>query len=236
MKQLSLFLLALSLLFTACNTKCVEDSGIRVERAEQMEAFEKLEIRGPIKVILQQDTSYKVRIAADSNIIEDVKVSVGSKTLKLKLDPEKYCGQDSVIVYAGVLYLTSIRMENNSKLASDALLNFKNVELNLDGNTEVDMELTAGKMTTTVDGTSKITLRGQAGEHNLKSTGALILDAFDFVTAKISLNTEGVNKANINVLNDLNLETTGTSEVYYKGSPKNINKKKAGTAILEKVN
>ena len=35
MKQLSLFLLALSLLFTACKTKCVEDSGIRVERAEQ---------------------------------------------------------------------------------------------------------------------------------------------------------------------------------------------------------
>ena len=236
MKQLSLFLLAISLLFTACNTKCVEDSGIRVERAEQMEAFEKLEIRGPIKVILQQDSSYKIRIAADSNIVDAVKVSVGSKTLKLKLDPEKYCGQDSVIVYAGILYLNSIRMENNSKLASHTLLNLKDVELNLDGNTEVDLQLTTGKMTTTVDGTSKIKLSGQAGEHNLKSTGALTLDAFDFVTAKISLNTEGVNKANINVLNDLNLETTGTSEVYYKGSPKNINKKKAGTAVLEKVN
>jgi len=236
MKQLSLFLLALSLLFTACNTKCVEDSGIRIERAQQMEAFEKLEIRGPIKVILQQDSSYKVRIAADSNIIEDVKASVGSKTLKLKLDPEKYCGKDSVIVYAGINNLTSIRLENESTLASSTLLHLRDVELILNDNTVVDMELTTGKMTTTVDGTSKITLRGQAGEHNLKSTGALTLDAFDFVTAKISLNTEGVVKANINVLNDLNLETTGTSDVHYKGSPKNINKKKAGTAILEKVN
>jgi len=236
MKQLSLFLLALSLLFTACNTKCVEDSGIRVERAQQLEAFEKLEIRGPIKVILVQDSSYKVRISADSNIVEDVKASISSKTLKLKLDPEKYCGKDSVIVYAGIIYLKSIRLENGSKLASNGLLNLKDVELDLDGNTEVNMDLTTGKMTTNVDGTSKITLRGQAGEHNLKSTGALTLDAFDFVTAKVSMNTEGVNKANINVLNDLNLETTGTSEVYYKGSPKNINKKKAGTAILKKVN
>jgi hypothetical protein len=236
MKKLGLLLFSLPLLFTACNTKCIEDSGIRVERAEAFKEFDELEVAGPIKVVLQQDSSYKIRIAADSNIVENVKASVGSNTLKLKLDPEKYCGQDSVVVYAGVKYLKSIRLESGSKVGSNALLNLRDVELTLNGNTEVDMQLTTGKMTTNVDGTAKIRLTGQAGEHNLKSTGALTLDAFDFVTAKVSMNTEGVNKANINVLNDLNLETSGTSEVFYKGSPKNINKKKAGNAKLEKVN
>ncbi len=236
MKRISLLLLALPLLFTACKTACVEDSGIRVERSETFKEFDELEVRGPIKVVVRQDSSYKITISADSNIVGDVKASVGSNTLKLKLDPEKYCGQDTIVVYAGVRTLKAIRLEDGSKVSSDALLNLRDLDLTLNGTTAVDMELSAFKLTTSVDGTATITLRGQAAEHNLKSTGALKLDAFDFIVAKVSLNTEGVNKANINVLNDLNVETSGTSEVHYKGSPKNINKKKAGIAILEKVN
>ena len=236
MNKLTYLLLALPLMFSACKTNCVEDAGIRVEREEAFKEFDKLEVRGPIKVIIRQDTSYKVRITADSNIVEDVKASVSSGTLKLKLDPEKYCGSDTIVVYAGVKYLKDIRLEPGSNIASSGLLNLKDVELTLNGDTEADLELTAIKMVTSVDGTAKITLRGQAGAHELKSTGSLTLDAFDFIVAKYDLNVEGLNKANINVLNDLNIETTGNSEIFYKGSPQNINKKKTGNAKLEKVN
>jgi hypothetical protein len=236
MKISSLLIFALPLLFTACKTKCVEDTGVKVEHEKVFEKFEELEVRGPIKVVLRQDSSYKVVIAADSAIVDEVNASVGSNTLKLKLDPEKYCGSDSIIVYASFKLLKEIKLESGSKLASDGLINLRDVELTLDGNTEINMELSASKMTTNVDGTANITLRGQAGEHIIKSKGAFTLNAFDFIAGKYNINTEGVNKAKINVLNDLNIETSGTSEIQYKGSPKSINKKKAGNAILEKVN
>ncbi|WP_432711932.1 head GIN domain-containing protein [Pedobacter sp.] len=236
MKKLSLLVIALPLLITACNTACIEDAGVRVEHVQSLKEFDELEVRGPIKVIIQQDSSYKVRIAADSNVVDEVKASVSGGTLKLKLDSDKYCGSDSVVIYAGIKLLKKINLESGSKLQSTSLLNLRDVEMNLNGTTQVDLQLTAGKLTTTVDGTAKIALSGQAGEHILNSTGALSLNAFDFVVARYNLHTEGVNASNINVLNDLNVETSGTSETFYKGSPVKINKKKAGTAKLEKVN
>lgn len=236
MKKFIFLLFAFPLIFASCKTKCIEDSGVRVEHEKVFKDFDKLEVAGPIKVVINQDSTYKIRIAADSNVVDAIKASVSSGTLKLKLDAEKYCGTDSIVIHTGIKYLKSIRLESGSKLYSNSLLNLRDVELILNGNTEVDMQLTTGILTTNIDGTAKIKLVGQAGEHILKSKGVLTLDAFDFVVAKYNLDTEGVNKSNINVLNVLKVETSGTSEIYYKGSPKDISKKKTGNAKLEKVN
>jgi hypothetical protein len=236
MKTLSILIIAFPLLMAGCKTNCVEDAGVRVERVEVFKDFDELEINGPIKVVLLQDSATKVRISADTSVISLVKADVSSGKLKLKLDPEKYCGQDSVIAYTSFKMLKSVRLESGSEVASTSLLNFRDIEFTLNGSTTVNLEMSASIMTTTIDGTADMNLKGQSGEHNIKSNGVLNLTAPDFVVAKYKINTEGVGKSTINVLNDLNIETSGTSEIFYKGSPKNISKKKTGVATLEKVN
>ncbi len=235
MRKLSLLIIALPLMIAGCKTECVQDAGIRVERIENFKSFDEIEVKGPIKVILQQDSGAKIRIAADTSVVDLVKADVSSGKLKLKLDPERYCGQDSVLVYTSFKMLKAIKLENGSSIAASALINVRDLTFILDGNTKVDLNLSAAVVTTNIDGAADINLKGQAAAHDIKSQGVLNLDATDFVVAKYKINTEGVGKSNINVLDDLNIETSGTSEIFYKGSPKNISKKKTGTAKLERL-
>lgn len=229
-------ILALSVCLASCSSKCIEDSGNHIVKESTLTPFDEIEISGPVKLVLRQDSTFKIAVAADSNITEKIKVKVSGETLKIELDPMDYCGTDSIIINAGIGALGKIKASGASKVFSEGALHLGDVEFNLSGATELNLNMFAGKVTTKSDGAARLTLSGQAGQHNLNSKGMLELNAFDFVVAQYNIDIEGTGKSNINVLNDLKVKTSGASSIYYKGNPKNVSEKKSGTSKLEKVN
>ena len=70
----------------------------------------------------------------------------------------------------------------------------------------------------------------------MSTQGTATIEAFNLAAGVYELEVTGSAKANINVLNKLSVKTEGSSEVYYKGNPKDVKEKKSGAAKLEKVN
>lgn len=201
-----------------------------------MKNFDKISVDGAIKLILMQDSSYKVQVDADSNIIAYVKADVSGSELKLKLDYDKYCGTDSIVVRAGIGELKQLELDGAVKVVGEGRIYAGDVKFNFSGSSDVSLDLSAARVTTEVDGVGKLALKGQAGIHELKIKGIANLDAFDFVVGVYDIETKGKGKANINVLNELKVRTSGSSEIYYKGNPKKVDEKKSGATKLEKVN
>ncbi len=226
---------AVAVILSGCSSKCIEDSGNHIVKELTVNPFSKIEVNGPVKLELRQDSSFKISIAADSNIVEQIKASVSGETFKVELDPMKYCGTDSIIIQAGIGALTELKASGASKVYSKGALHVGDIEMKLSGTTETNLNLYAGKLDTESDGAARLTLSGQAGIHELNSKGMLELNAFDFVVAQYDINIEVTGKSNINVLNDLKVRTSGASSIFYKGNPKNVSDKKSGTSKLEKV-
>jgi len=236
MKKTALYLLALPIMFGACTSKCVEDLGIRTTQDYKVEPYDEIKVSGPVKLILRQDSSFNIEVQSDSSASGLVKAKVSGHELEIKLNSEKYCGRDSVIVTAGIGALKKIEASEAVRVYSSSLITVNELELKLSGATQIKMELNAAKLITNADGASRINLIGQAGTHELKSKGALDLDSYAFVAGIYRLDLEGVAKAKINVLNDLRIKSTGAATISYKGTPKNLEEKKTGTYKLEKVN
>jgi hypothetical protein len=228
--------LVASVLLSSCSSKCIEDSGKHLIKDATVKPFDEIEISGPIKLVLRQDSSFAIKISADSNIIEQIKPDVSGQTFKVALDPMKYCGTDSIIIHAGIGALKLIKASGSSIIYSEGKINLADLNLDLTGAPDLNLDINAANIETEVDGAAKLTLRGQAGSHKVTSKGVLNLNAFTFVVGDYDLHIEGTGKSTINVLNDLKVNTSGATEIYYKGSPKNVSEKKAGTAKLEKVN
>lgn len=237
MNKTALYLIALPLLFAGCKSKCIEDLGIHATREAVVKPFDEIKVSGPIKLIMRQDSSFKVVIEADSSIIDKVTAEVSGHELNLKLDAKQYCGKDSIIISAGIGDLKKLSGEGATRIYTSSAINVNDLALNLSGATKVVMDVHAGKLTTTVnDGPASIDLNGQAGTHVVKSKGSLSMNAFAFITGVYDLDLEGTAKMKINALNDLKIKTSGAVEIFYKGSPKNIKEKQSGTYKLEKVN
>jgi len=229
-------ILATAIFLAGCSSKCIEDSGNHIVKELTVKPFDEIDISGPIKLVLLQDSSFKVSVSADSNIVDKIKTSVSGEKFKISLDPMEYCGKDSIIIRAGIGALTEIKAAGASQVFSEGALHVGDIEMQLSGATELNLNLFAGKVKTKSDGAAILTLSGQAGVHELDSKGVLELNAFDFVVAQYDIDIEGTGKSNINVLNDLDVKTSGSSSIFYKGNPKKVSDKKSGTSKLEKVN
>lgn len=236
MKNISLIALFIPVLFAGCENKCIEDSGNSVSRSVAVKNFDKIRVDGAIKLILSQDSSYRVQVDADSNIIAYVKADVSGSELKVKLDYDKYCGTDSIVVRAGIGELKQLELDGAVKVVGEGRIYANDVNLNFSGASDVSLDLSAAKLTTKIDGVGKLGLSGQAGVHELKIKGTAQVNAFDFIVGVYNIETDGTGKANINVLNELKVKTSGSSEIYYKGNPKKVDEKKSGATKLEKVN
>lgn len=236
MKRTSIIALFIPFLFTGCENKCIEDSGNHVSRAVTLKNFDKIKVDGALKLVMTQDSSYKVQVEADSNIITYVKADVSGSELRLKLDYDRYCGTDSIVVRAGIGELKGLQLDGAVKVLGEGRIYAADVDLSFSGASDVQLDLSAAKVTTKVDGVGKIALSGQAGTHDLKIKGTAKVNAFDFIVGVYNIDTEGTGKAEINVLNELKVKTSGSSEIYYKGNPKKVDEKKSGATKLEKVN
>ena len=236
MKYNYFLILALPLLMVACKPKCIEDSGKHITKDLSLKVFDEIKVSGPLKLIIRQDSSYTLQLSADSNLIDQIKTEVSGGEFKISLDPKVYCGTDSIVVRAGIGELKKLTANKNSQIFGEGMIYVNELEIDLSDTTGVTLALNAAVLKTSLNGKTQFNLSGQAGRHELESKGSLVLNAFDFIAGIYDLDIEGLGRSNINVLNELKVKTSGSSEIYYKGSPKNVNEKKNGISKLEKVN
>jgi len=236
MKQRVGLFLILAVAFTACKNKCIEDSGKHIEKKIVAKNFDKISLSGAVKLVLNQDSSYAITVSADSNVIDEIETKVSGSELTVKLDEDKYCGTDSVVVHVGIGLLTQLTAKDGSALISEGLLKLGDLKLDFTGAVVASLNVQAGKITTTSEGASTLKLTGQAGQHDVISKGTITLNAPDFTVGIYKLDIKGAGKSKINVLNELYVETAGASEITYRGNPKTVKENKKGVGKLEKVN
>ncbi|MEO6850844.1 MAG: DUF2807 domain-containing protein, partial [Mucilaginibacter sp.] len=114
--------------------------------------------------------------------------------------------------------------------------NTKDLHLQLNGASKINMDLNAANVSTDGNGATEMNLKGQASSHKVDLSGSGKIYALDFVVGSYDIQTTGASHCEINVLHDLNVNTTGASEINYRGNPVNVNSSKTGASTLTKIN
>jgi hypothetical protein len=235
MRRILFLVVAVSVLFVACKSKCIEDSGRHITKDVSLKAYDEIKVSGPIKLVLLQDSSYSLKLSADSNILDQIKADVSGGKLTVELDQSKYCGTDSIVLHAGIGALKSLTASKSAQVTGLEVIYVKDLKIDLSDTTSLSLNLNAASLKTSLNGSSTLDLKGQTGSHEVKSNGSIKLNAFEFISGSYDLNLEGVAKVSANVLNELKINATGSSEISYKGNPKDIDEKKSGNYNLIKV-
>ena len=119
-------------------------------------------------------------------------------------------------------------------MVTEGKINTKDLRFNLNGASKVDMDLNADNVVTEGNGSTEMNLSGQATSHKIEFAGSGKINALDFVVGSYDIETTGASDCNINVLKDLNVNTTGAADVKYRGNPSNVNTSKTGRSIRNK--
>lgn len=223
-------LLALS----SCMFNCVSGSGHIVSEDRKVSDFVKIEVDGAYKVILKQDSTLGINISADDNLMRYIHTDVNNGRLRIH-SRKSFCNTGDLVIHIGVHNIEEIRASGAVEVESDGKVTTKDMAFHLTGASKVNMDLNADRVFTKGSGAIEVSLKGQATSHTLELTGSGDLKAFDFVVSDCTIRSTGAGHCQVNVLKELDVNSTGASEVEYKGNPV-VNEHKTGAASVTKVN
>jgi hypothetical protein len=226
---------AASVMLVSCGGgNCVTGSGKQVTEQRKVTKFSQIDISGDYQLIIKQDTGTLVNITADDNLMQYIKTDVSGDKLTIKKN-KNICSTGKFTVNITMPNLAAIKAAGAIDISSDGKITTKDLSLDLAGANKVTLNLNADNVTTQASGIVNLNFTGQASSHSVALSGSGELNALDFVVAKYRIDANGASHCKINVLNDLSVNTSGASQVEYRGNPKNIDNSKSGASSLKKI-
>ncbi|MDB5007162.1 MAG: hypothetical protein JWP45_1555 [Mucilaginibacter sp.] len=239
MKRIQITILALiagiSLFgFSSCMINCVHGSGQEQSEDRKVGDFKRMTISGGFKVVLKQDSSMAIKITADDNLLKYIKTEVSGDRLRI-FSKRSLCNTGEIIVNVGVRNLDEVKASGAVEVESDGKITAQDLRFKLSGATKITMDLNAAHVTTSGSGATEVYLKGQATSHDIDLSGSGTVHAFYFLVGNCTISTSGIGHSEVNVLNTLNIHSSGASNVKYRGNP-SITNDKSGASSVEKVN
>jgi hypothetical protein len=219
-------------LFNSCFMQCLDGSGVVITEERPVEAIHSIMLEGPGKVILHKGGKETLSLKADENLLPliETKVSAGVLTISTTKCIGKFSAYE---INIGIEELKSI--ENSGSGSIRGLDSFKGevIKLKQSGSGDINVEIKAKTLVVRQSGSGEISLSGNADEQNIEVSGSGDYDATQFKTSKSKAEVTGSGSCDIWVEKELDALVSGSGDIRYKGSPKQVNSKVTGSGAIK---
>jgi hypothetical protein len=208
-------ILALATLFAGCDIlNSIKGSGKVMTETRQVKGFDKIELHGTGKLLIEQGDTDSLTITTDDNLLKHISTEVWGSTLTIRtkdlvsLDPSD-----------GVTYKVVVK---------------KLTALHLSGGTEVDAKrIKADSFSISVSGAASIRISGEATRQEIVISGAGEYDGSDFKSRNASITVSGAGEAVVAASDNLEVNISGAGDVKYIGDPK-VDQQVSGAGSITK--
>lgn len=181
--------------------------------------FDAIKVNGAFAIYLSQDDSYSLKVVADENLLEIITSKVKGDVLYISTEKSIYKSSE-LKLYIGFKHLSEIKANGAITLKSDQVLRFDELEIEINGASSAELELSANSLSIDNSGASTIKLAGKSTELNIDISGAGSVNAIDLKALKGNIDISGVGSGKVYVLEELRVSISGIGSVKYKGDPK----------------
>ena len=165
---------------------------------------------GDIK--LNQGTENSVSVKT-GNIQDAVSAEVKDNVLYLRK------GNDDITV--NFTKLNKLTLQSTCDVKSINQISSDKLEVFILGSSDINMDVNAKELFTTIEGSGDAKYKGTAGSHTVAIKGAGDLDAYDLATTSTNIEISGAGDARVNATQDLKGVINGAGEITYYKEPVN---------------
>lgn len=227
----ALLILVLPLFLSSCYLG-VTGNGHVQERTVDISDFSRLEIDGNFDVYLQQGRRAALRIEADENLHDIIRVN--STRSYLEIDTrENILRAKKKSLYITCTDLEKIELNGAIDLDTESPLDVRTLAVFISGASDMRMNINADKVWLEVSGAADCDLKGKADQLDMDLSGAGDFNAIDLHTREAGITLSGAGSAKVWATESLRVDISGAGTVRYKGDPR-ISKSIAGIGSLKR--
>jgi len=204
---------------------------VKEERA--VSGFTSLDIGGAFQVYLSQGDQEKLVIEADKDEMREIVTEVVGNKLMISTKAGWPDRLHEMSVYLTFKSLDYIDFSGAVEVEGENALSFNNLEMDVSGAAEIDMELKAENFDAEFSGASEIEFRGTCKTGYIEISGASEFDAEGLEFQDLTIELSGASDAKICATGKLNIDASGASSIRYKGNPPNISVDESGASSVK---
>lgn len=247
MKKIKIFLLAVLVLAGAGSTFAGTDSLSTIK--PHVSNFDQLKIEGPVDIVIVQGQTESLKITVPAEVKDRVVAEAEGHTLHIRNKHDNWTqGEKSWYGDKGVwqkkhyritAYLTASTLESISLSGSGTAKFIDGIKadhftLQLRGSGSMDGKIDTKSLVTTISGSGRIRLSGNANDSRLKVSGSGVFAAPELITSNSNVHVSGSGDAKINANDSITAGISGSGSVNYTGAVKSISSTKSGSGSISR--
>jgi hypothetical protein len=230
-KAFLLFLLAL--VMVSCD--CITGEGDIVTEQRQVSGFDRIRLGINAKVILDQDSSFSLRVDAQPNILDIMETTVEGNVLNINYGVNCVLNSKDITLYLSMPELRGVDVSGSGDVICMKGFRVIDLELGISGSGEIMMELDAENIQSRISGSGEIDIGGKAKSHSIGISGSGTVYAYNLRTNATRARISGSGDARVFALDKLNASISGSGSVLYKGEPV-VESHVSGSGSVKRVN
>jgi len=204
----------------------------RIEENRKVRNFDAVSVGYGIDVHLHQSNKTSVSVKAKKEVMDNIVTMVKNGTLVIKMDDWKRKRKGRVDVTIHVPNLKEISASGGSDVYGKSSWKMDNLEINLSGGSDLEMELTANKLECNASGGSDIDLIGSADKIDIRCSGGSDVEARKFMVKHCTVSASGGSDVEIHTSESINASASGASDITYKGNPSQVKVHSSGASDI----
>lgn len=195
-------------------------SGNVTEEDRVIKDYTEIVLSGVGDLILEQGDSEGLKIQAEDNLIQYIRVEVNKGKLTIGLQPGVSISPTKPISYhLKIKSLEGIYLSGNGSVEAAGVVGRKiTVEMSGSGHIKI-LTLDAASLTLKMDGSGDVELGGRAQSQDVNINGAGNYHGEELVSSTGKVNISGSGSAFVKILELLDITISGSGTVHYQGNP-----------------
>jgi len=199
--------------------------------------FSEVEANGASKVVLTQDSVYKVSVVGDKGVERYIEISQSGNRLIVDEKSDWIdridMGKCEVHISLPVLRVYHLSGANSTTMTNTFKQN-EGMILDMSGAGSFKLKVEVPEITIDASGASSVNLQGKAGTLNVDMSGAGSVEAGDLEVNMANVSSSGAGSMVLWVNQHLAVDASGVGSVRYKGNP-SVTKEVSGMASVKKM-
>ena len=231
MKKLGiLFVLIIAVSLSSClrDVFCIEGKGNIITVELEVEDFNSINAIGVFDIFVSQGATQKVEVKGQENIIDYLETNVSGDIWDIKLDDDHCYTDYDLTLYIQVPDIEEITVTGVANVYIEDFTNQQSLELNITGSGDVEINdfLGCETMEVKISGSGDIDCKGEfdnLSQLDIEISGSGDFDGFNAITDYCDIRISGSGNCEVFVVKELDVNISGTGNIYYKGNPVIIN-------------
>jgi len=197
--------------------------------------FDKLSMGSAFRIEVKQGSKYSISTTGRSEDLDDLQATVKGDVLHLGYKNNSWNkNRKTVNVNITMPSLAAVDFSGACKANVAPFSGVRNMDIEVSGASQVNMEFSAPKVTFDLSGASSLILVGRGDVLNGEVSGASSFKGRDFAAKTVNIDASGASSAAVVASNSLQADASGASSIRYSGGAKDVHSSSSGASSVKR--